>query len=68
MQLPMQASPVQRGYQRAYQIGAIEQQGCNWFKCGVKVVACAAQCVPNPLNPGCVACLGSAWDDCKSCF
>ena len=67
MQLPVQALPVQRGYQRAYQAGAIEQS-CNIFKCGVKVAKCALQCIPNPLNPGCVSCLGSAWSECKCCF
>lgn len=67
MQMPMQASPVQRGYLRAYQSGAVEQS-CNIFKCGAKVITCAAQCIPNPFNPGCVSCLGSAWNECKSCF
>jgi hypothetical protein len=68
MNLPLQAAPVLRGRARAYQIGTLTQQGCNIFSCGSKIVTCAALCYPNPANPGCVACLGSAWNDCKDCF
>lgn len=67
MRLPVQASPVVRGHARAYQAGALEQS-CSIFKCGSKVIKCAAQCLPNPFNPGCISCLGSAWSECKSCF
>jgi hypothetical protein len=67
MNSPIQASPVLRGHARAYQSGALEQS-CNIFKCGAKVITCASQCFPNPLNPGCISCLGSAWNECKSCF
>jgi hypothetical protein len=69
MKLPVQASPVVRGgYARAYQANVVNQSGCNPFKCGAKVIECAGQCIPNPFNAGCISCLGSAWDDCKSCF
>lgn len=68
MNLPIQAAPVVRGaYARAYQADAVNQS-CNWLKCGLKVATCATQCIPNPLNPGCISCLGSAWGECKSCF
>lgn len=68
MRPPSQAAPVVRGYAAVYQAQALAQSGCNLFKCGAKVIECAAQCIPNPFNAGCVTCLGSAWDECKSCF
>jgi hypothetical protein len=68
MHVPTQAAPVRRGSARAHQITGLQQQGCNIFKCGGKVLECAAQCIPNPFSTGCVACLGSAWDSCKDCF
>ena len=68
MNTPVQSAPVVRGFARAYQTASIVQQGCNWWKCGGRVAACAAVCIPNPANPGCIACLGTAWDSCKDCF
>lgn len=67
MLAPVQAAPVSRGYVRAQQNAAL-MQSCNIFKCGSKVWDCKSQCIPNPFNAGCVSCLGSAWDECKSCF
>jgi hypothetical protein len=37
-------------------------------KCGVKVASCASSCIPNPVNVGCVTCLGPLYDTCKKCF
>lgn len=69
MNLPPQAAFVVRGRARAYQAGALNQQGsCNIFSCGSKAIECAGQCLPNPLNAGCISCLGSAWNECKGCF
>jgi hypothetical protein len=68
MNLAVQAAPVVRGgLARAHQADALNQS-CNVFKCGAKVITCAGQCFPNPFNAGCISCLGSAWDECKSCF
>jgi hypothetical protein len=67
MNLPMQAAPVMRGSVRAYQTQSVTQS-CNWLQCVEAVAGCAAQCIPNPLSGGCVACLGPLWDTCKSCF
>jgi hypothetical protein len=68
MNLPTQAAPVVRGHARAYQGAMLTQQGCNIWKCGGHIAACAGACIPNPLNPACAACLGSAYDSCKDCF
>ena len=38
------------------------------LRCGAKLIACAPYCIPNPLNPGCISCLGSSYSTCKSCF
>lgn len=67
MNIPMQAAPVMRGSSRAYQDQAVSQS-CDVWKCLGKVASCAAACIPNPLSPGCVSCLGPLWDTCKSCF
>jgi len=67
MNLPMQAAPVLRGSARGFQAQAVSQS-CDWLKCVEKVATCAASCIPNPLSPGCISCLGPLWDTCKSCF
>jgi hypothetical protein len=67
MQIPIQAAPALRGSARAYQAQAI-LQSCDWLQCAGKVLSCAESCVPNPLSPGCLSCLGPLWDTCKSCF
>ena len=66
MNSPIQARPVSRGLSRL--TNGASQSGCDIFKCGGAVLKCGPQCIPNPLNPGCVACLGSVWDSCKDCF
>ena len=69
MNLPMQAAPVMRGTARAYhQAQSVTQQSCNWLQCAEGVAGCAAACLPDPLSPGCVACLGPLWSSCKDCF
>jgi hypothetical protein len=69
MNLPMQAAPVMRGSARAYQTQTVtQQQSCDWLQCASKLLSCAESCFPNPLNPGCISCLGPLWDTCKSCF
>jgi hypothetical protein len=68
MALPVQAAPVQRGPGRGFQQPGVTQQACNWLTCAEDVARCIGSCYPNPLNPGCLSCLGPAWNDCKSCF
>ncbi len=68
MNLPLQAAPVGRGIARAHQAQSATQQGCDWLKCAEAGIGCVAACVPNPLSPGCIACLGPLWDTCKDCF
>jgi len=67
MNSPMQSAPVTRGAARAYQSPSIAQS-CDWWQCAGKLAGCVAACVPNPLSPGCISCLGPLWDTCKSCF
>lgn len=67
MDAPKQAAPVMRGSARAYQTHAM-MQSCDWLQCIGKVAACAAACIPDPLNPACISCLGPAWNSCKDCF
>ncbi len=67
MNSPVQAAPVNRGLDRAYQVQSLTQS-CNWLECAGAVAGCVTACIPNPLSPGCVACLGPAWSTCKSCF
>lgn len=67
MNIPMQAAPVLRGSARAYQAQGVSQS-CDWLKCAEKLIGCATSCIPNPLSPGCISCLGPLWDTCKSCF
>lgn len=70
MRSPTIAAPVTRGLVVAPGQGAVSQSfswSCLW-KCGTKLVKCAPQCIPNPLNAGCISCLGSSWSTCKSCF
>jgi len=67
MNSPIQAAPVTRGLARAYQVQSL-MQSCDWLKCAGAVAGCVAECVPNPLNPGCISCLGPAWNSCKDCF
>lgn len=45
---------------------SVRLQGCNWFKCGGLILACAAACASSPA--ACLACLGGAYDECKDCF
>lgn len=47
---------------------SLEQQACNLGACAGDVIKCFGSCYPNPLNPGCVSCLGPVWNDCKDCF
>jgi hypothetical protein len=68
MRSPLLAAPVTRGLARAYQLSSLQQQACNWLTCAEDILKCAAACYPNPLNPGCISCLGPAWNDCKGCF
>jgi hypothetical protein len=65
MNSPIQARPVGRGLSRLTN-GA--SQSCDIFACGGAIINCASQCIPNPLSPGCIACLGPAWNSCKDCF
>lgn len=67
MKLPIQAAPVMRGSTRAYQTESVTQQ-CDVWGCVGAVANCAASCIPNPLNPGCISCLGPAWNSCHDCF
>jgi len=46
----------------------VTAQGCDWWKCGSKVAACAAACASGIGTLACIGCLGSAYDDCKDCF
>lgn len=66
MNSPIQARPVARGLSTL--ADGVSQSGCNILRCGTAIAGCASQCYPNPLNPGCIACLGPAWDSCKDCF
>jgi hypothetical protein len=66
MNSPIQARPVARGLSGL--ASGASQSGCDIFSCGGAVINCAAQCIPNPLSPGCIACLGPAWGACKDCF
>jgi hypothetical protein len=67
MKLPVQSAPVQRGLSRALEHNAVTQS-CNWFECAGKVAACAGACLSGVGTAACIACLGSAYDSCKSCF
>jgi len=66
MNSPIQAKPIGRGLSGL--AGAASQSGCDLFKCGSAVIGCASVCLPNPLNPACIACLGPLWNSCKDCF
>lgn len=47
-----------------------EETRCDtaeWVKCAVILPVCATACA-NPLQPSCVACLGSLYDTCKKCY
>jgi hypothetical protein len=68
MNLPVQAAPVARGHVRVQQLTSLTQQGCNWFKCAGVAVTCVTACLSGVGTPGCIACLGSAYDSCKDCF
>ena len=68
MKVPVQAAPVRRALERVQQRNAIEQQGCNWFRCAGKAITCATACLSGVATLGCIACLGTAYDDCKDCF
>jgi len=69
MQSPVLAPPVHRGLGRAQQMNQLAQSGCNVFKCAGKVLECGALCYATGIaSPACIACLGSAYNDCKSCF
>lgn len=54
--------------QRAMFAGSVRLQGCNWFKCAGVAISCAAACVSGVGTPGCIACLGSVYGECKDCF
>jgi hypothetical protein len=66
MNSPIQAKPVGRGLSRL--TDGATQSGCNVFECAGAVIGCAAACVPNPLSPACITCLGPLWGSCKDCF
>ncbi|MCW7544405.1 hypothetical protein N7I30_11405 [Aurantimonas litoralis] len=70
MRSPMQSAPVMRGATFVTDSGGVGQS-FSWsclLKCGSKLIRCAPQCIPNPLNPGCISCLGSSFNTCKNCF
>lgn len=67
MKSPLQAAPVVRGHVRAYQSGALAQQGCNVLRCAGVALTCAIACV-DTLGAACVACLGSSYEACKDCL
>ena len=68
MRSPVQGAPVQRAVARAYRMNAVDQQGCNPFKCAELAITCATACLSGIGTAGCIACLGAAYDDCKDCF
>jgi hypothetical protein len=71
MNMPLQSAPVSRGYVSAQQMDGLTQQRCgwrDWLACAGHVARCAGSCLPNPLNPGCAACLGGAYSRCSRCF
>jgi hypothetical protein len=67
MKSPLQAAPVTRGQLRAYETGALSQQGCNIFACAGVLLPCAVACI-DTLGLACVACLGSSYEACRGCF
>lgn len=71
MKRPVQSAPVMRGYVSAQQREGLTQQRCgwrDWLACAGNVARCVGSCVPNPFSPGCVSCLGGAWNRCRRCF
>lgn len=56
------AVPQPRGFD------AVTPQGCNPFVCAGKVIECATSCLSGIGAPACIACLGSAYEQCKDCF
>ena len=70
MRSPTIAAPAMRGIARSQQTTGVTQSfniDCI-IRCGAQIIRCASQCIPNPLNPGCISCLGSSWNTCKNCF
>lgn len=50
------------------QITRVQLQGCNWFSCAGVAISCALACASGVGTAGCIACLGSAYNECKDCF
>jgi hypothetical protein len=43
----------------------------DWWacaRCAVKLPGCSLVCNADPTGLGCAACLGSGYEDCKSCY
>lgn len=65
MRVPIQAPPVNRGLARVHQVASLQQSDCSG--CLTQLLGCASSCLPNPLNLGCVLCLGPAAAACIPC-
>jgi len=75
MRLPNQAKPVKRTMKTSseYNGNGITPAGCSvwdWIKCAGIVAGCVAACCAGTCigSPTCIACLGSAYGNCKDCF
>lgn len=68
MKLPNQTKSILRSENSRLTTSQIAPQGCNWWVCGGTAAACAAACASGVGTAACIACLGSAYDDCKDCF
>lgn len=69
MRAPAQSAPVARGASRAFQMNALRQNGCpvwDLIKCAGIVAACFPACAAGPAS--CIACMGSAYSECKDCL
>ncbi len=74
--IAFQAAPVVRGPSKFVMARSVTQQcasnvapfGCDVLRCAGQVIACAAVCNSGIGTPGCIACLGSAYERCKDCF
>jgi hypothetical protein len=72
MKLPHLSSGSQQDGRSPVVAGeAIHPQSDIWAcaRCGGKVATlCPTVCSVDPTGAGCMACLGSSYDDCKACF
>jgi len=41
--------------------------GCSILECAMKIASCATKC-EDPVSVGCISCMGSLYEECKSCF